>query len=68
MGLFVDRWPWRLPRPYWLLKTESEVLLTDSNLTLNVTDSSALNGHKIEGYCYCNSLLIGKLLDNLNIA
>ena len=68
MGVFVDRWPWRLPRPYWLVQTESEVLLTDSNLTLNVTDSWTLNGHKIEGDCYCNSLLIGKLLDNLNFA
>ena len=47
---------------------ESEVLLTDSNLILNLTDSLTLNGRKKDGGCYCSLSFISKLLANLNFA
>ena len=47
---------------------QSEVLLTDSNLTLNLTDSLTLNGCKKDGGRYCNLSFISKLLGNLNFA
>ena len=47
---------------------QSEVLLTDSNLTLNLTDSLTLNGRKKDGGCYSNLSFISKLLGNLNFA
>ena len=46
----------------------SDVLLTDSNLTLNLTDSLTLNGRKEDVGCYCNLSFISKLLGNLNFA
>ena len=45
---------------------QSEVLLTDSNLTLNLTDSLTLNGRKKDSGCYWNLSFISKLLGNLN--
>ena len=47
---------------------QSEVLLTDSNLTLNLTDSLTLNGRKKDGACYCNLSFISKLVGNLNFS
>ena len=47
---------------------QSEVLLTDSNLTLNLTDSLTLNGRKKDSGCYWNLSFISKLLGNLNFA
>ena len=47
---------------------QSEVLLTDSNLILHLTDSLTLNGRKKDGGCHCNLSFISKLLGNLNFA
>ena len=46
---------------------QSEFLLTDSNSTLNLTDSLTLNGRKKDGGC-CNLSFVSKLLGNLNFA
>ena len=46
-----------------LLKNDSEVLLTDSNLAkTDVTDSLTLNYRKIDGGCYLNSFWIIQIL------
>ena len=48
-----------------------QVLLTDSNVTLNLTDSLTWNGRKKDGACYCNLAFISKLIKlvgNLNFA
>lgn len=50
------------------ISNHGDCLLTDSNLTLNLTDSLTLNGRKIDGGCYCNLSFIRKLLHNLNFA
>ena len=47
---------------------QNEVLLTDSTLTLNLTDSLTLNGRKNDDGCYCNLSFISNLLGNLNFA
>ena len=47
---------------------QGEVLLTDSNVTLNLTDSLTWNGRKKDGACYCNLSFISKLVGNLNFA
>ena len=52
-----------------LLKNDSEVLLTDSNLTeTDLTDSLTLNYRKLDGGCYFNSPFISKVLDYSNFA
>ena len=52
-----------------MLKNDSEVLLTDSNLTkTDLTDSLTLNDRNIDGGCYFNSPFISKFLDYSNFA
>ena len=52
-----------------LLKNESKVLLTDSNLTeTDLTDSLTLIYSKLDGGCYFNSPFISKFLDYSNFA
>ena len=52
-----------------LLKNDSEVLLTDSNLTeTDLTDSLTLIYSKLDGGCYFNSPFISKFLDYSNFA
>ena len=52
-----------------LLKNDSEVLLTDSNLTeTDLTDSLTLIHGKSDGGCYFNSPFINKFLDYSNSA
>ena len=52
-----------------LLKNDSKVLLTDSNLTeTDLTDSLTLIYSKLDGGCYFNSPFISKFLDYSNFA
>ena len=52
-----------------LLKNDSEVLLTDSNLTeTDLTDSLTSICRKLDGGCYFNSPFITKFLDYSNFA
>ena len=44
-----------------ILQTDSEVLLTDSNLTWNSTDSLTFNSRTKEAVAYCYLHFIGKL-------
>ena len=52
-----------------LPKNDSEVLLTDSDLTeTDLTDSLTLIYRKLDGSCYFNSPFIRKFLDYSNFA
>ena len=73
MSLFIRDHENCLVLPFFqgsqLLKNDSEVLLTDSNLTeTDLTDSLTLIYSKLDGGCYFNSPFISKFLDYSNFA
>ena len=73
MSLFIRDHENCLVLPFFqgsrLLKNDSEVLLTDSNLTeTDLTDSLTLIYSKLDSGCYFNSPFISKFLDYSNFA